>query len=84
MLSPSAEYEIAAGDLAALPAATQRYIMQLHARAQEGAAVAALAWRPRFAEAHAYKVLKRAHAVVLQQLLEGWDPEQEGWVRHRA
>ena len=66
---------------AALPAATQRYTSQLHARAEEGVSVVAwrLAWRLRFAEAHANKVrvLKRAHAVV-QQLRVEWDTEQEG------
>ena len=54
------------------------YISQLHARAEEGAAVAELAWALRFEDAAAFKVqlLQRGHAVVLERLRNEWDTER--------
>jgi len=90
MLPPPADYQPAAPDRlalwAALPEATRAYISQLHARAEEGAAVVALAWALRFQDAVAYKVqlLQKAHTVVLEQLRNEWDTERvpagvKGW-----
>jgi len=82
MQPPPADFQAAASDRLALwaelPDAMRAYISQLHARAEEGAALAELAWALRFEDAAAFKVqlLQRGHAVVQEWLRSDWDTER--------